>query len=492
MQHQWFARARRSMTCTAGCVALVLGVASMSAAEDKCQRVVAIFDITVRFSDPAIRWKEISDAFVSQVLVDQKAESCIKTLYMPQRILDNPKTQTPANNETGGIDYFVSGEMFKSGGSYYYEASLVTGEKRLTVAKVKSVSFTDPREAVPYAKSVALKLRETGGGTRALADVIYDFEKKVRAEKPRDHAIGATLTLNEQGLFDAPIRMKAGESRTFSLTLVDDCDKVPLKGAAVFLEVVKGLIEPMTVIVDGSGKGTFTYTAPKENRGISVRIAFDYLRGSERPGAPREVRFLELQIGQVSTYTGTITYRLVGSVTGQRGPGHTFPSNINETATFTGTFRRESADAAGEAWRVVSGTATATIDDQIDEVDQGTSQRTTKTGTESVSIPEAALRLVFAKDGKSYSLHYTKVVFNKMQYTIYEAGDPKTVFQEASPLTWFPPAFTFDNIAMPADGEVLTGKRRIKVPVLLVGVGAQMEAEVSWSLKPAQGSAGTR
>ncbi len=43
----------------------------------------------------------------------------------------------------------------------------------------------------------------------------------------------------------------------------------------------------------------------------------------------------------------------------------------------------------------------------------------------------------------------------------------------------------------PADGETLRGSRRIRLPVYLVGVGVEMDADVTWSLKPGQPS-GTR
>jgi len=450
-------------------------------AADKHERAIGLYDVTVHFQDPAIDWMQISDAFVKQCLIDNGANGCIKLVYLPMRFLGNTTPQTLASSEeTPGLDYAISGDLYKDDKGYRMEACMVTGKSRKMVLKTVRPSFTDPKEAPWKAMMAALELRSNNKGSRLLADCIFDYEKTQREANPRDHAIAPEFKLDGE---DTVTRLKRGESHKFSISLID-CDGVSLSGAEVQVEVHKGSVKPATVRMDGSGKGEFTYTAPNENCEVQVRAEFPYVRGSEHMGVPVEVKFSEVQVGKVAGWNGTIKYKLAGSITGQaKKRGFTYPSQLDESATFTGTFKPEAIDVEGDAYRIVSGTGSATINDTIDEVNQGTSQRTRNTGKDSVSIPEGAFRLLFSKDGRSYSIEYTKVMFT-MQYTIYEPNDPKQVWQEASPLNWFVPPLTLKDIPMPSEGIKLKGSRKIKVPVNLVGMVAEVEAEISWGFEP--------
>jgi hypothetical protein len=464
------------------CVCVLCGFASLSFGVDKHDRIIGLYDVRVRFDDPAINWEEISDSFIKQMLVDTESSACIRPQYLPMRILQDHTPKYHGSEDTGGLDYIVFSDLFKDASGYYYEAYMVTGKSRLIVLKAVGAHFSDPKEARIQAVSAALKLRSGGTGSRPLAELIYDFEKKRREEKPRDVAIAPDLKLNEQGQFDAPIKMKAGEARKFSFSLID-CDDAPLKGAEVLVETMKGQVDPQKVIVDASGKGVFNFTAPKENAEIQVRVGFSHDHGSEHP-APPEVQFLGLRIGQITSWKGTIRYRREGNVTAKDG-SRTYPSKIDETATFTVTFSRDRyASGTEEVWQTIPGTGQATINDQIDEVDQGTAQRTTNTGSSSINLPEGAFRLVFSSDGSAYSLEYSKTSYFDMRYTIYEPGDPTRIFQDPDPLRWNVAEFMLQNIAIPAQGEILSGKRSIKLPIYLVGVGTGMDAEISWSLSP--------
>ncbi len=150
--------------------ALLLLAASMLplAAADKRARVIGLYDVTVHFQDPAIRWEEISDAFVKQFLVDTGVNQCIQ---------------------------FAFGDLYKDAAGYRMEAYLVIGKSRQIVLKRVQPPFTDPKQAPFQAQMAALNLRLVGNGTRTLADLIFDFEKRKRQEQPKDHAIAPQLNV---------------------------------------------------------------------------------------------------------------------------------------------------------------------------------------------------------------------------------------------------------------------------------------------------------
>ena len=459
---------------------LAFGFMLRAAAADKHERLIGLYDVAVHFQDPAIDWQQVSDAFVQQLLADDGGGGCIKVAYLPQRFLGNQTPQSHVGFDgTAGLDYVIFGDLYKDDQGFRMEAYMVTGKSRLTVLKTVLPAFTDPKEAGWKAKMAALNLRSDAKGSRSLADCIFDFEKKQRAARPRDVAIAPEFKVDGQ---DSVTKMKAGESRKFSLSLID-CDGVPLEGAEVTMEVAQGIVKPATVTIQGGGTGEFTYEAPKEDCDVQVRAAFPYFRGSEHPGMPSEVRFVEIQVGKVAAWNGSITYRLAGSATGRNDNGNTYPSQLDETATYIGVFKPDSSGEAAPAWRVVSGDATAKINDDLMEVSQGGSQRTANTGRDSVNLPAGSFRLVFAEDGSSYSIEFGQVMF-KMQYTIYEVDEPQTVWQEASELHWFVPPLTIKDIPMPKEGESLKGSRKVAVPVNLVGIVVPVDSVISWNFEP--------
>ena len=189
---------------------------------------------------------------------------------------------------------------------------------------------------------------------------------------------------------------------------------------------------------------------------------------------------------RVTAYKGTITFRVSAPVAGHSRQ-NTYAGKEDESATYMGTFRPDPY-SPGYVYRIENGTGLAKIDDEYYEMSQGTSQRTAETGQNSATIPAGALQLILSPDGKSYSIEYRRIDF-KMQYTIYEVNEPKTVWQEASELLWYAPAFTISGIPAPAKYDHLSGSRRIKVPVgLPIGESAPVEADVTWDFQPVLGT----
>jgi hypothetical protein len=269
---------------------VVVGVCLLHSAQctaaDKHDRVIGLYDVIVHFQDPNIDWKQISDAFVKQFLVDTDSNVCIRPSLLPARFLGNTQQQTHVGIEgTAGLDYVAFGDLYKDPDGYRMEAYLVTGRHRLIVLQHVQPKFTDPKDAVWQAQMAALNLRFGGSGTRPLADLILDYEKKQREEYPHDHAIAPELKVNLAESDRYPLKLKPGEKRDISFTLMD-CDGVANEGAEVQVETITGDVTPPPVKVGGAGKGTFTYTAPRKNADGQIRVAFIYLRGSEHPGVP--------------------------------------------------------------------------------------------------------------------------------------------------------------------------------------------------------------
>lgn len=463
-------------------LALLAAAVLPLAAADKRARVIGLYDVTVHFQDPAIHWEEISDAFVKQFLVDTGANQCIQPNYLPQRILGNREQQTHVGPEgTAGLDYVAFGDLYKDASGYRMEAYLVTGKSRQIVLKRVQPPFTDAKQAPFQAQMAALNLRLVGNGTRTLADLIFDFEKRKRQEQPKDHAIAPQLRVELAESERYPLKLKAGEARPIQLSLMD-CDGVALKGADVQIETITGQVAPGDVLVNAQGSGKFTYTAPQENANGQIRVAFIYVRGSEHPGNP-EVDSINVRVGTIDAWNGALTFRSASKVNGRDG-GKTYTGQVDESATYSGIFRADPSASDQMAWRIVGGSGNAKIADEYFENDQGTSQRTANTGQNSASVPDGAIRLLLAKDDRSYSIEFTRVTF-RMKYTIYEVNEPNTVWQEPAELLWYAPSFTLTRIPMPAQGDRLTGSRRIRIPVPLhIGEAAPIEAEVSWSFDP--------
>ncbi|MGD1108621.1 MAG: hypothetical protein ABR865_16410 [Terracidiphilus sp.] len=282
---------------------VVVGVCLLHSAQctaaDKHDRVIGLYDVIVHFQDPNINWQQISDAFVQQFLVDTSSNVCIRPALLPARFLGNTQPQTHVGLEgTAGLDYVAFGDLYKDPDGYRMEAYLVTGKSREVVLQHIQPKFTDPKDAPFQAWMAALNLRTVGSGagsgTRPLADMILDFEKKQREEYPHDHAIAPELKVNLADSDRYPLKLSPGEKRDISFTLMD-CDGVADKGAEVPVETITGDVTPVPVKVDGDGKGKFTYTAPRKDADGLIHVAFIYLRGSEHPGIP-EVDNIDVHI----------------------------------------------------------------------------------------------------------------------------------------------------------------------------------------------------
>jgi hypothetical protein len=193
-------------------------------------------------------------------------------------------------------------------------------------------------------------------------------------------------------------------------------------------------------------------------------------------------------------WTGTITYRFAGSATGYRPDdgGHSFPGTYNDTATYTVVLGRDSSTSSGASWSVVRGEATASINDDLLEINQGTTQRTTWNGQDSVGMPQGSCRLSFSTDRRSYSIECTRVRFDNVQWVNYEPNDPGQIYDGPNTGIWFAPQFSLTDISMPADPTGLTGSRKATVWVQTAsGPDVQVQADVSWSLTPGSGTTPT-
>ena len=198
---------------------------------DKHSRVIGLYDVAVHFQDPAINWEQVSDAFVKQFLVDEGSNQCIEPSLAPERMLGNPAPQTHVGFEvTPGLDYLAFGDLYKDPDGYRMEAYLVRGKDLLVVLKRVQPKFTNPKDAPWQAQMAALNLRWVGSGTRPLADLLLDFEKKQRQEYPHDHAIASTVTLKLSEAERYPLTLYVGEKRKNSFSLID-CYNVPPKGS---------------------------------------------------------------------------------------------------------------------------------------------------------------------------------------------------------------------------------------------------------------------
>ena len=194
-------------------ISICIPLASRGIAADKHARLIGLYDVTIHFHDPAVDWMQISDAFVKQFLVDADTNVCIQPNYLPARMMGNTQQQTPAGPEgTAGDDYVAFGDLYKDPDGYRMEAYLVRGKDRLVVLKRVQPTFTDPKDAPAQAKMAALELRFAGSGTRTLADLILDFEKKQRDEYPHDHAIAPELKVQLADSERYPLKLKTTET----------------------------------------------------------------------------------------------------------------------------------------------------------------------------------------------------------------------------------------------------------------------------------------
>lgn len=256
--------------------------------------MVGLFNLTLHFQDATTNWEPVSDAFVKQSLVDNETNCCINASYLLMHFSWDTTPGTLGGQDTSGLDYILSGDIYKDEKGYRIDADLLRGADRLVVRSFTGLPFTDLKDAAWKAQMAALELRTVGNGTKPLADIIWDFEKQQRQKSPRDHAIAPTLTLNLSEAERYPLTLVLSEKRKISFSLID-CDNVPLKGAEVKVETITGGVSPEVVSVDDRGSGQFTYTAPDHAAKGLIRVGFSYLRGSEHPG-PAAYDTIDLQI----------------------------------------------------------------------------------------------------------------------------------------------------------------------------------------------------
>lgn len=192
-------------------------------------------------------------------------------------------------------------------------------------------------------------------------------------------------------------------------------------------------------------------------------------------------------------WTGTITYRFAGSATGYRPDdgGHSYPGTYNDTATYTVVLGRDSSTSSGASWSLVRGEATASINDDLLEINQGTTQRTTWFGQAWVAT-EGLGRLSLSIDQRSYSIECRGAVFSEMQWVQYEPNEPGRIYDGPNRGTWWTPEFSLKNLSMPSDPGVLSGSRKIPVVVRTAsGPDVPVQADVSWNLTAGSGTAPT-
>lgn len=260
----------------------------------KKDRVVGLYELTLRFQDATTNWDPVSDAFIKQLQVDVGSNCCINLMNLPMHFTFESGPGDLRGQDTSGQDYVIGGDVSKDAKGYRIDSYLLRGADRLVVRSYTGLPFADLKDAAWNAQMAALNLRWVGSGTKPLADIIWDFEKQQRQDSPQDHAIAPKLTVNLSDADRYPLTLDLREKREISFTLID-CDDVLLKGAEVKVETITGKVSPEVVNVDDQGAGKFTYTAPDHEAKGTIRVGFSYLRGSQHQGPP-EYDIIDLRI----------------------------------------------------------------------------------------------------------------------------------------------------------------------------------------------------
>jgi hypothetical protein len=191
------------------------------------------------------------------------------------------------------------------------------------------------------------------------------------------------------------------------------------------------------------------------------------------------------------TWTGTISYHFAGTASGNDTDNITDSGTYDDSATYTVVLSRDLPTPSGMSWSAAGGSATSSVDDDLLQSDQGTSQRSTWKGSDWASVPQGACTLTSAADGRSYSLECHPITFNNIEYVLYEPGGGG-VYDGPMPLTWSADDFTIKDIPPPSGSGGLFGSRKVDTRVRTGGSATlPVQADILWNLTPASGPAPT-
>jgi hypothetical protein len=190
------------------------------------------------------------------------------------------------------------------------------------------------------------------------------------------------------------------------------------------------------------------------------------------------------------TWTGTISYHFAGTASGQDTDNITDSGTYEDSATYTLVLSRDPT-SSGLSWSAAGGSAIGSVDDDLLQSSQGTTQRSTWKGSDWAGVPQGACTLTFAADGRTYSLECHPITFNNIQYVLYEPGGGG-IYDGPTPLTWSADDFTVKDIPPSSGSGGLFGSRRVDTRVRTGGSATlPVQADISWNLTPATGPAPT-
>jgi hypothetical protein len=191
------------------------------------------------------------------------------------------------------------------------------------------------------------------------------------------------------------------------------------------------------------------------------------------------------------TWTGTISYHFAGTASGNDTDNIADSGTYDDSATYTVVLSRDLPTPSGMSWSAAGGSATGSVDDDLLQSDQGTSQRSTWKGSDWATVPQGACTLTSAADGHSYSLECHPITFNNIQYVLYEPGGGG-IYDGPMPLTWSADDFTIKDIPPPSGSGGLFGSRKVDTRVRTGGSATlPVQADIIWNLTPASGPAPT-
>lgn len=293
-------------------VSMVLVAATPALAHGtKGRRGIVMFDIIPRLDPPTVDWHDLTDAYWRQVLNTASANECITPMPVLGSYAFGAREQVdigPPENTSNG-DYCIWGELGRDGQGYRITLNLVTAGPRELVAR-GSCSFEKPEDGRAAAQVAALNIGSSDKGSKPLADVILDFEKRKREEFSHKVALGAEVSFDLPDSEKWNLRLVTGEDRTLTIRYVD-CDSYKLKGPRkVHVWANKGTIDQEWVTLDENGEGKVTYTAPDKPGEDTVRVLGEYCHGSERWAMPTADEVTVKVVRRITKFAGHIDVAL--------------------------------------------------------------------------------------------------------------------------------------------------------------------------------------
>jgi hypothetical protein len=194
--------------------------------------------------------------------------------------------------------------------------------------------------------------------------------------------------------------------------------------------------------------------------------------------------------GGPAYWTGTITYAFSGSASGPDVDNILDSGTYNDTATYTVVLGRDYPTSTSTSWSAVAGTAMGSVDDDLYQSAQGTTQRSTVKGSGWANVPRRTCTLSYSAGGSAYSLKCDPVTFDGIDYVLYEAGGGGV--EESQTVTWAPDFLVLDSLPLPSNPTTLSGSRKVDVHVDTAGsVALPVQADVTWNLTAGNGNAPT-